>query len=149
MSSERRYNSTMWHNPPTPLHNRPYRVHRCRVWMHILKHHELPEVMSLFVLLFQSTWNAVKWTKKCNVNKRSFGVRRDCDEKSVASETKLLTPHFLSFLVLRLPLSQNTSYMCGPYFFFVSGAFHPGSTVETQHVGSRKSAPCEPFVLRR
>lgn len=116
------------------------------------KPHASVYVSVTLCLFSQSIWNAVKWTK-CYVNKGSIGilsmtltawsscgnVKQGWDERSVASGMKLLTPHFLSFPVLKLLLSQNVLYMCRTYL--------PTSTIETQHMLSRKPASCEPFVL--
>lgn len=79
--------------------------------------------MFSFCLYFQSLWSTVGWTKRF-VNKKSDGVlsllleaseenfNRGWDEQSVTSEMKLLTPHFLSFAVLKRLWSQNFLYTC-------------------------------------
>lgn len=64
-------------------------------------------------------------------------VKQGWDERSVASGMKLLTPHFLSFPVLKLLLSPNVLYMCRPYLSSILLS-RPTSTVETQHMPSRK-----------
>lgn len=99
------------------------------VWGMQIANHMLPFMsLSLFVSFSPSIWIVVKWTK-CSANKGSIGIlsttltaRSSCgnvkqgwDERSVASGMKLLTPHFLSFPVLKLLLSQNVLYMCRSY----------------------------------
>lgn len=101
--------------------------------------------LSLFCFVSLTIWNAVKWTK-WSVNKGSTGilnvtltaqsscgnVKQGWDERSVASRMKLLTPHFLSFPVLKLLLSQNVLYMCAVQALsLVTCAFHLTSTERT------------------
>lgn len=74
-----------------------------------------------FCFYSQSLWSTVGWTKRF-VIKRSDGVlslpleageenfNQGWDEQSVTSETKLLTPHFLSFAALKRLWSQNILY---------------------------------------
>lgn len=110
-------------------------------------------------LFSQSIWKAVKWTK-LSANKESIGIlsatltaRSSCgnvkqgrDERSVASGMKLLTPHFLSFPVLKLLLSQNVLYMCvGPISRHLR--FSPDINHRSTTHAITQTAPCEPFVL--
>ena len=64
-------------------------------------------------------------------------VKQGWDERSVAGGMKLLTPHFLSFPVLKL-LFVTECFRYVQVLSLVTCAFHPTSTGGTQHMLSRK-----------